>query len=90
MLQRASSRTIVGLAILVAVTLAQPVDVLGPQVDGIRRFRSGIDLVKVTATVRDASGRLIGDLSRDEFEVFEDGKPQLISQFDRGRVPLYR
>ena len=86
--QRASSRTIVSLAILVAVVLAQPVDVLGPQVDGIRRFRSGIDLVKVTATVRDASGRLVGDLSRDEFEVFEDGKPQLISQFDRGRVPL--
>ena len=88
MRQRASSRTVIGLAILVAVTLATTVDSVGPQTDGVRRFRSGVDLVKVTATVRDADGRLVGDLVRDDFEIFEDGKPQLITQFDRGRVPL--
>lgn len=52
------------------------------------RFRSGVDLVKVTATVRDAEGRLVGDLTRDDFEIFEDGRPQRITQFDRGRVPV--
>ena len=51
-------------------------------------FRSGIELVQVTTTVRDADGRLVGDLSRDDFEVTEDGVPQSITQFQRGRVPV--
>lgn len=53
-----------------------------------QRFRSGVDLVKVTVTVRDAEGRLVGDLTRDRFEIFEDGEPQHITLFDRGRVPV--
>lgn len=52
------------------------------------RFRSGIDLVQVTATVQDAEGRLVGDLARDDFEILEDGRPQRIAQFVRGRVPV--
>ena len=51
-------------------------------------FRSGIELVQVTATVRDADGRLAGDLARDDFEVFEDGVLQTVTQFERGRVPV--
>ncbi|MYH27854.1 MAG: hypothetical protein F4137_03150, partial [Acidobacteria bacterium] len=42
----------------------------------VPRFRSGVDLVKVTATVRDAEGRLVCDLTRDDFEISEDGRPQ--------------
>ena len=51
-------------------------------------FRSGVELVQVTATVRDLDGRLVGDLDREDFEVFEDGRPQLITQFQKGRVPI--
>ena len=51
-------------------------------------FRSGIELVQVTATVRDANGRLVGDLDRDDFEIAEDGVPQTITQFQQGRVPV--
>lgn len=51
-------------------------------------FRSGVDLVQVTVTVRDADGRLVGDLGRSDFEILEDGRPQPITQFDRGRVPV--
>ena len=54
----------------------------------VPRFRSGVDLVKVTATVRDAEGRLVGDLTRDRFEILENGRPQRIAQFDQGRVPV--
>ena len=53
-----------------------------------QRFRSGVDLVKVTVTVRDAEGRLVGSLSRDDFDILEDGEPQRITQFDKGRVPV--
>jgi Ca-activated chloride channel homolog len=53
-----------------------------------RPFRSGIDLVSVTATVTDADGHPAAELSRDDFEVFEDGERQTITQFARDRVPV--
>ncbi len=53
-----------------------------------RPFRSGIELTSITATVRDADGRLVTGLERDAFEVFEDGEPQTITQFTHDRVPI--
>lgn len=47
-------------------------------------FRAGIDLVTFGVTVTDKKGTLITDLTQDEFEVFEDGKPQRVSHFARG------
>ncbi len=73
------------LLFLVLVADASPA---GEQRRSVPRFRSGVDLVKVTATVRDAEGRLVGNLARDDFEILEDGRPQRITQFDRGRVPV--
>jgi Ca-activated chloride channel homolog len=52
------------------------------------RFRSGIELINVTATVTDNEGRFVGDLRKEDFSVYEDGKPQSISQFARDRVPV--
>jgi Ca-activated chloride channel family protein len=51
-------------------------------------FHSGVDLVNVAVTVTDASGRFVSGLNRDDFVVYEDGKPQPISQFDSDRVPV--
>lgn len=51
-------------------------------------FRSGIDLVQMSATVVDEDGRLVGDLRREDFEVFEDAERQTITHFTRDRVPL--
>ena len=51
-------------------------------------FRSGIDLVQMSATVVDEDGRLGGDLRREDFEVFEDAERQTITHFTRDRVPL--
>ena len=51
-------------------------------------FRASVDLVQVTVTVRDSEGRLVGNLRREDFEVFEDGKAQVVSQFQSGRVPV--
>lgn len=52
------------------------------------RFRSGVDLVGVTATVLDANGRLVKGLPREAFEIFEDGERQPIAQFTNERVPV--
>jgi VWFA-related protein len=44
-------------------------------------FKSGINLVPVPVVVRDASGHAIGNLGIDDFQLFDNGKPQMISKF---------
>lgn len=51
-------------------------------------FRSSVLTVPVTATVVDASGRLITGLTQDDFEVFEDGDPQRVTTFTNERVAV--
>jgi VWFA-related protein len=45
-------------------------------------FRSGTELVLVNVVVRDKSGAVVRTLSRDDFTVTEDDKPQTITSFD--------
>ncbi len=52
------------------------------------KFRTGVEIVTITATVTDAKGRLVPDLQREDFEVFEDGIVQTITQFTGERVPV--
>jgi len=47
-------------------------------------FRAGTELVSITATVADRRGQFLTDLTREDFEVLEDGKPQTLQQFARG------
>ena len=54
--------------------------------DGV--FRTGIQLINVSATVTDARGRFVDGLTRDDFLVYEDGEPVEITQFDNERVPV--
>ena len=51
-------------------------------------FRTAVDLISVTATVTDRSGRFVGGLRAEDFEIYENGKPQTITQFDAERVPV--
>ena len=53
-----------------------------------RLFRSGIEITSITATVRDDQGRLVTDLGREAFEVYEDGEAQTVTQFTNERVPI--
>jgi Ca-activated chloride channel family protein len=51
-------------------------------------FRSGVDLVTVSATVRDGKGRLVKDLTQKDFEVIDRGERRTISEFRSERAPL--
>jgi len=51
-------------------------------------FESRIELVTVTATVTDATGRLVAGLTKDDFEIFDDGARQVVEQFTGDRVPV--
>ena len=44
-------------------------------------FRSSVDLVRLTAVVRDQKGRFVRDLTKDEFEVFDRGRMRAIKDF---------
>jgi Ca-activated chloride channel family protein len=47
-------------------------------------FRGGIDLVGVGVTVTDRKGTLLTDLTREDFQILEDGRPQALEQFAPG------
>jgi Ca-activated chloride channel family protein len=49
-------------------------------------FRSGIDLVAMTAVVRDRTGRPVQGLSRADFELFDAGEPRTIVDFRSERA----
>jgi VWFA-related protein len=52
------------------------------------RFRAGTNTVSVFTTVQDAAGRLVPDLTRDEFEVLDNGKPQPLTVFANDVQPI--
>ena len=66
-------RTSVFLVFLVAVLGAQQPEQQPPT------FKSGVQLVEVDVRVFDKEGRFIPDLTREDFELLEDGAPQRIA-----------
>jgi VWFA-related protein len=52
------------------------------------RFRSGVELINVTATVTDDNGRFVSGLRKEDFTVYEDGKVQSVTHFSNERVPV--
>src|SRR5260221_2058826 len=44
-------------------------------------FRSTVNLILVDVVVRDRRGAIVKGLTRDDFQVVEDGKPQQIVTF---------
>jgi Ca-activated chloride channel family protein len=58
------------------------------QLLGQSSFRSSVNLVQVWASVTDSDGRLVTGLTRDDFEIFENGVPQRITHFSDERVAV--
>src|SRR5579864_1619260 len=52
-------------------------------------FTADVKVVNVFATVRDKQGKIVPDLTKDDFVLDEDGRPQLIRYFAReSNLPL--
>jgi Ca-activated chloride channel family protein len=51
-------------------------------------FKSGTDLVLLNVTVTDAAGHLVSGLAQEEFQVYEDGVLQTVSNFSRDPLPI--
>jgi len=52
------------------------------------KFRTGVELINVTATVTDANGRFVPGLAREDFRVYQDEQLQQITHFSAERVPV--
>src|SRR5437870_4382665 len=51
-------------------------------------FRAGTQVVSLFVTVADAQKRLVPDLMKEDFEVFDNDKPQSIIYFDNSIHPI--
>src|SRR5262249_48916107 len=71
-----------------SVTAQQPQTQPPPSNPNAFRFKSGVELINVTATVTDANGRFVPGLTKDDFIVYEDDQPQEITHFSADRVPV--
>ena len=70
-----------------------PLAMLGAFVVGLDaqegfRFKSGVELINVTATVTDDDGRFVPGLRQEDFKVYEDGELQDVTHFSSDRVPV--
>ncbi len=55
--------------------------------DGFR-FKSGVELINIAATVSDARGRFVSGLHKDDFIVYDDDVRQTVTHFSADRVPV--
>lgn len=74
-----AATTLICLAALLAGALATP---------EAQTFRGEVTTVEIPVTVVDRQGRLVRDLTKDDFEVYEDGDRQPITQFSDVRTPV--
>src|SRR5215210_4549900 len=76
------------LPLAVALSLTYALSPLTCRSLSAQSFRSRIDVIQVTVSVTDANGRLMTGLTKDDFQVWEDGEEQEITQFTDQRVPV--
>ena len=56
--------------------------------DAVPTFRTGVEAVAFEVFVTDAAGKAVTDLTVDEFELLENGKPQPITTFASTVIPI--
>src|SRR5688572_10207852 len=74
-------------AVAALVAIAGTAPYAQQQQDGFR-FKSGVELINVTATVTDRSGRFYSSLRKEDFIVYEDNKPVEVTHFNAERTPV--
>jgi VWFA-related protein len=67
----------------------QPPPLPDPQMPPIT-FRAEVNYVEVDTVILDAQGTFVRDLKKEDFQVFEDGKPQAVTAFSLIDIPVVR
>src|SRR6266511_972529 len=79
--KRMSSAGVFAVAMSAALVAQQP-QPPGPT------FKAGTQVVSLFVTVADAQKRLVPDLGKDDFEIFDNEKPQQVTYFDNSIHPI--
>lgn len=77
-----SRRSFLAVAAAGAVS-ARAIRAQAPAADSDAKFSTDVKVVNVLATVRDKQGKIVSDLAKDDFDLQEDGHPQVIRYFSR-------
>jgi VWFA-related protein len=78
------------LALILLTTLAQtPAPAPPPQQPPVT-FKVEVNYVEIDANVTDEQGHFVRSLTRDDFQVVEDGKPQALTAFSMVDIPIER
>ena len=72
--------------LLITVAVVSTQDPAAPQGNRQPTFRTGVNIVRVDVIVTDDNGNPVTDLTKDEFEIVEDGKVQTIDLFRQIRI----
>ena len=75
------------LAVFVGVILTTA-GLQAQQQSGRLTFRTGVEMVTINAVVRDHKGRIVPNLTRGDFELLDNGRPQKIADFRSDRAPI--
>ncbi len=51
-------------------------------------FRARVEMVTINAVVRDHKGRIVPNLTRSDFQLFDNGRPQRIADFRSDQAPI--
>ena len=87
--RHASALLLVGVALASVGVTGQQSGAIEPAAPaGAFRFRSGVELINVTATVTDTRARFVPNLRQEDFRVYEDGAEQPVTHFSADRVPI--
>lgn len=76
-----------GIALLVCACAAHVLLAQAPQPP---TFRVQVDVIEIDASVTDANGNVVTDLTSDDFEILENGRPQTITSFGLVNIPRSR
>jgi VWFA-related protein len=81
-------RTTIPLILL--ASLAQTPSPQAPSAQPPITFKVEVNYVEIDANVTDAQGNFARGLTRDDFQVLEDGKPQALTAFSMVDIPIAR
>src|SRR5262245_48812436 len=85
LVRRRLSNAVVIAVVLAATTLQGQQQ---QQEGGSFKFKTGVELINVTASVSDGTGRFVRGLAKGDFTIYEDGERQEITHFSSDRTPV--
>ena len=59
-----------------------------PQQPDRPTFRAGVEMVTISAVVRDHKGRIVQDLKQSDFQLIDNGLPRQIAEFRADKAPI--